>query len=600
MIFREGHINGCDISSGFYLLKGQRVAVMQIRIINNSRNDLRAPVQAFISGGVDYVHDWTFNKPAGTKTADVFVEPHRVVKRNNDKYLAVGVSLDGMRWFAAAGIWEGVLDIPKGNEAFIYFYFGVGDEKDFNNLPHPKECDPGSLIGNAKSDLEERAAYIFTKLPRFECDDALLTDFYYRSLVHYLTNEWRVDEFIINPYFGTGSVNGGCVCSYLWDFSAGWEIHALYKPDVFKAQIKIFLGLDLTKCFAFLPVSGNPYGPWYPVNQEKIIGLVYFYILLTGDKKFLSETVNDVKVIDLIVAAAKHGINVNEPLKLIDYGTDGEHHLELRRGVPYHGVLPDLNARRYKSFSWAAALCDIAGRTDERASLLSYACDLKKLMRGELWDGEKKWFDFKLNEIKDARYTVQMFKLADSDVLDDDMLDGLLTHLNEEEFLSEYGLHSMSKKDPAYDQIDIDNGGGGNCTIFPTLIAEKLYARGKAREADDILHRILWWGRRLPYWGDSMVANFIDYRKDTPLQCTIGGVTGAQCVIFGLTGLNVDFDGSVSFNPHLPSFARRMRFTGLNIAGKTMDINFETDDYTVTRDGMTTTKRYGERLRINQ
>jgi hypothetical protein len=33
-------------------------------------------------------------------------------------------------------------------------------------------------------------------------------------------------------------------------------------------------------------------GPFYPVNQEKIIGLIYFYVLETGDTGFLKESVS--------------------------------------------------------------------------------------------------------------------------------------------------------------------------------------------------------------------------------------------------------------------------------------------------------------------
>ena len=40
--------------------------------------------------------------------------------------------------------------------------------------------------------------------------------------------------------------------------------------------------------------------------------------------------------------------------------------------------------------------------------------------------------------------------------------------------------------------------------------------------ADDLIRRILWWGSRMPYLGDSQVANEIDYRTDTPLQSEIG------------------------------------------------------------------------------
>ena len=174
-----------------------------------------------------------------------------------------------------------------------------------------------------------------------------------------------------------------------------------------------------------------------------------------------------------------------------------------------------------------------------------------------------------------------MFKLFNSPVLDDEQVSGLLSHLNEAEFLSEFGLHSMSKTDSAYDQVDIDNGGGGACTCFPPQIAERLYKFGKTQEADDILRRILWWGERMPYWGDSLVANSRDYRKDTPLQCTLDGATVAQCLIFGLFGVEAAFNGDISFRPRRTTLASQVTLTGLNIRGHIFDVELNGTAYTV-------------------
>jgi hypothetical protein len=186
-----------------------------------------------------------------------------------------------------------------------------------------------------------------------------------------------------------------------------------------------------------------------------------------------------------------------------------------------------------------------------------------------------------------------MFKLFGGGVLDAEEEAGLLSHLNETEFLSAQGLHSMSKTDVAYDQVDIDNGGGGNCTCFPPQIAERLYKSGHAREAGDILRRILWWGERMPYWGDSLVANSVDYRKDTPLQCTIDGVTVAQCIIFGMFGVKAEFNGDVVFNPHAAAFAPKMRLDGLRIRGVAFDISVDGDDFSVTTGTQTVRARLG-------
>ena len=213
---------------------------------------------------------------------------------------------------------------------------------------------------------------------------------------------------------------------------------------------------------------------------------------------------------------------------------------------------------------------------------------VKKLLREVLWNPELKWFMFADDQgKKDVRYTVQMFKMIGSEVLDKDIEDGLLSHLNEDEFLSPYGLHSMSKKDPGYDQADVDNGGGGICTSFPTLIAEFLYKEGRCGIADDILQRILWWGSRMPYLGDSQLANEIDYRVHTPLQSELGTGTMAQTIIFGIFGVDSDFRGNITICPKKTILSDELSLTGLKIRGRTVDIRVKGNDYDVTERGKT-------------
>jgi hypothetical protein len=175
--------------------------------------------------------------------------------------------------------------------------------------------------------------------------------------------------------------------------------------------------------------------------------------------------------------------------------------------------------------------------------------------------------------------------MFNSGVLDLEIEEGLISHLNDDEFLSAYGLHSMSKKDIAYDQVDVDNGGGGICTSFPPLIAEFLYNAGRIEVADDIMRRILWWGQRMPYFGDSQVANEIDYRTDTPLQSEIGTGCLAQCILFGMFGVSSDFDGNITINPIKTSLADNLELKGLKIRSKIIDIKITKDAYEVTEGG---------------
>jgi hypothetical protein len=374
-------------------------------------------------------------------------------------------------------------------------------------------------------------------------------------------------------------VNGGCVANYLWNFGEPWEIFPLYDPAAARSHIKQFLKIDLLKHFNFIPTTGRASGPWYMINQEKIVGLTYYYVLFTGDATFLHDTVDGKSIREHMIIHAMFGDDETKPLALIDYG-DSNSHLELRRGYPYNHISPDLNARRYATYQRAATLCEMAGKPEpmlrERAEML------KPILKQQLWDDEARWFRFQDPYGKgDLRYTVQMFKPVGSGVLDKECEAGLLGHLNENEFLSAYGLHSISKRDPAFDQLDIDNGGGGNCTCFPPQIIERLYQAGHPELAADIMSRLLWWGDTMPYWGDSIAANCKDYRRDTPLQCTLDGVTVAQCIIFGTFGVSVRPNGDVEFRPNRLPFASNLALSGLKIRGRTFNLRIDGDEFEV-------------------
>jgi hypothetical protein len=280
-----------------------------------------------------------------------------------------------------------------------------------------------------------------------------------------------------------------------------------------------------------------------------------------------------------MIIHAMFGDDLEKPIDLIDYGPSGSH-LELRRGFPYNHVSPDLNARRYANYLRAATLCELAGQPApflrERAEML------KPLLKQRLWDKEARWFCFEDSRGKrDLRYTVQMFKPIGSGVLDEECEQGLLSHLNEEEFLSAYGLHSLSKRDPAFDQLDYDNGGGGNCTCFPPQIIERLYQAGHPQLAADMMSRLLWWGETMPYWGDSLAANCKEYRRDTPLQCTFDGATVAQCIIFGTFGVRANPNGDIVIKPNPFPLASTLELNGLKVRGHTVDVRMDGDEFEV-------------------
>jgi len=578
-IEREGHVRGVAARSVTALAAGMRSLLQRVELRNESGAALDVPVQAFFSGGASHVPEWGFSCPTAEQSGELEAEPHRLLRRNGDTVLALGCSLD-MRHlpYAALGgapaLWEGRVRLAPGETAAFSFTLSLGPRGQADRESAALLAGPEAALERAHHAFSARVTDLYRRLPDFGCDNPRLTAFYHRSLLHYLMNEWDVGEFCLRPCYTTGSVRGGCLAGYLWDYAAGWELHALHHPQAMREHICRYLAIDMARHYAFNPVDGRALGPWYPVNQEKLVGLIYYYVRNTGDRAFLRRAVNGKTVAQWAVFHATLGDAGGEPVALMDYGAQGEHHLELRRGFPYRGVMPDLNGRRYLSYLRAHELTCWAGEPD--ASLLRRAQQVKKLFREALWDGEKQWPAFLSEGRREFRYTVQVFKLLGSPVLDEDQERGLLSHWNEEEFLGAFGLHSLSKRDEAYDQVDIDNGGGGACSIFPVAIAQRLYQIDRVQQADGLLARVLWWGERLPYWGDSMTANYMDYRRDTPLQCTIGGVAGAQCLLFGLLGIAGDGEGGIRAQPRKTALARRITLTGLRMYGKSVDIEVDT------------------------
>jgi hypothetical protein len=581
---REGAVAGVEVGSTLTLIEGERALVLEITLRNTANEAKNVPLQIDISGGLDYATNWDFSKPTGEKACRIVEKENLVLLLNDTGAIAMGLPELSREGFVP--IRETSVTLQPNASANFWITLAVGEPEEAEKIARRLQQNPAEAVTRSCEEWAQHSLDLLGKLPRLTASDKRLEKFYDRSLLHLVLNQWRVPEFLLEPYYSTGSVNGGCVCSYLWDFGEGWEVFPLADPDALREHVKAFLGINLTKHFAFNPISGMGWGPWYYINQEKIVFLIYYYVLLTGDESFLHEKVGEKSIIEWVVFQALVGDELEEEANLVDYGA-GNHHLELRRSYRYDNILPDMNARRIPVYFAAEKLCELAGHNPQ-VNLRERAEKLKPLIHEKLWSEENKWwFHLDPDGGKQLRYTMQMFKLIAGHAISDEEEAALIGHINEREFLSEFGFHSLSKLDPAYDQVDFDNGGGGAYNSFPPQIAERLYKAGHPREAEDILRRILWWGERLPYWGDSFAANVIEYRKDTPLQNTVGSIAAAQSIIFGMFGIASDFDGNISINPQPPSFSPSIALTNLQIRGRTMDVCVTDNSYEVREDAST-------------
>ena len=553
-LVREGTVPGWKLKSRLVPIVRSRGAILEIDVENVSGAEATLEIRQNVTGTVKSQETWGFGKPKG--------DGKRKAK------LSVG---------STAGEVARLTDVRAGERRKVFYAVAIGEADEADGLVAKAVAAPEGTVAAAVADWRERVRWLAEKMPRFESDDPRLVRLYDRSLLHLLMVEWNSDWFVVKPYYATGGLAGGCLCNYLWNFGGPHRLWPLLDPDALKAHLKTFLALDLTNCYAFAPADGAPLGPYYPINQEKILFLIDSYVRETGDVAFLKETFRGKTMVEWAVAQALVHDDLTKPAVLHDYGAAGKSHLELRKQYRYDGVMPDLNLRRVALLHMADRLCRMAGH-DPKVDLVARAAALKRLVREKLWDADVGWFRAICSDGQPTiRWTMQMFKALGWGrlALDADVEDALVRHLmNPKEFLGDYGVHSLSKLDVAYDVNDVDNGGPGACPSFAPAICDRLYRDGRFAEANEIFMRLRWLGESLPYLGDSQYADRRDYRRDTPLQCDVEGACLAQTILFGMFGVGIGDDLAVRFDPHLPTGVNRIALGNFRLVGKAYDVEY--------------------------
>ena len=564
-LYRVATNDRFKVETRLYPVAGERAAIMEIVSTCVYREADWLRLESLVAGGVAETRKWGFSKPPPSYPESLAYDDCVAVLSGGGGELAVALP---------GGVPVVNQLVKTGERHRCFVVFAIGKKGEAVALAKKLHAVPAATIERAKTAWKARVERLAARFPALETDNPQLERLYARSLLHFLLNEWNLADGAFRPFYATGGMMGGCLGCYLWNYGEVYRMWPMLDPAAAKVHLKKFLSLPLTACYAYDVMTDSPFGPYYPVNQEKVLLLARDYLLQTGDRAFLNEAVDTATVFDKLMEAALAHDDPAKPVALVDYG-DGNHHLELRQKLRYDGVIPDMNLRRAIAFRLMDDICRLGGRKAP-VDLVARAAALKKLCREKLWDAQLGWFhNVERSGRVDTRWTMQMFKaLGFGDwALDADVAHALVRHLmDESEFLGPYGVHSLSKKDPAYDETDVDNGGPGACVSFAPALVDRLYRDGRVQEAENIFRRLWWLADSLPYWGDSHYADRRDYRRDTPLMNDIQGGALAQTVIFGLFGVEPRLDGSVQVTPHLPAGVGHMALKGVRMGGRVFDV----------------------------
>jgi hypothetical protein len=599
-IERRGRTEGIAAVTTTALVAGGASLVVDVTLHGGPPSTESIPVLVSVRGGIERTEAWEFHRPRERAAGPTETAEGGLVtladEGDTGAALAVCASLPGCRFNPFTGTCTSEIRLGPGGRARFAVAVALGEAGAARRECRRILADTDDAVAGAAADDAAAATGLFSRLPSLDAAEPSLVSFYNRSLIALPLHRWDGRGLVVEPYYGVGSINGGVLGCYLWDFALGARMLALYDAQALRAHIRAFLEAGIDEGYGFNPATGRPFGSWYAVNPEKLVEMVRHYVVLTGDVSLLREDVRGRSVLAHCRDAAHFGEDPDAPPSLVDYRGE-THHLELRRGFRYDHFVPDLNGRRFATYHAAADLCELVD--EDGAALRRRAALLPGLLRKGLWNPGTGWFAFRDRDgRREERFTNEIFELLGSGVLDTGQEEALLSHLTDGEFLGPFGVHSISPLDPAYDPEDVDHGGPGSFVGIVTGLVERLYRSGRARLADDIFHRILWWGELLPYWGDSFYADRREYRQDTPYSAALPSVCGAQAVLFGLFGITVAMDGSVGVNPHPPSWSPRVALRGMQVRGLRFDVETDGTSFSVHGPGISARAPVGAALRI--
>ena len=227
---RAGVIQGMVVKTATLLVYGSRAGLIEISLTNVTKQPRDVPLTVNAAGTLDRSERWEFDTPvSATRTTRTIADGSLRLEQGK---LAVVVRGDrAIRWNQEKACGEATVSIPPSGQATLFVAFAIGPAAEAGAACKAIADAPERAMTDCATLYARRVHELFQRLPTLESSHPALVRLYNRSLVHLLMNRWDVPEFVLHPYYGTGSVGGGCVCEYLWNFAENWEILPLYDAD---------------------------------------------------------------------------------------------------------------------------------------------------------------------------------------------------------------------------------------------------------------------------------------------------------------------------------------------------------------------------------
>lgn len=551
-------------------LSGERGAVANLELQNTSDEVITIPIRWKINEKLGKSSSWEWSPRAALKVSgDVTTRAeNNSVSFYNDSTIMM-LKCYGADFIYKDSCLQSTLKLSPGKKITVGFSSVIGNnEGNVKKISEMVASNSINAIVSNRNYWDESLTSWTEKLPKLTGVSKELQSFYQKGILTALSCQWQVPEFILNPWYSTSGIDGGALNCYLWDISYVSKLMTLSDAPAVRKSLIAFVRSGIDKHYAINPFDGKGMGPLYSYNYYSYLRLVYNYILYSGDMSILDINVLDKPFLDYLFQFCLSKENLSVPPELVNYG-DNHNLLELKVTKAYQFYTPSPNAERvliyemlHKLYKWKGLKPPI--------DLMLRSRELKNVFIKQLWDNDKKWL-FSLDEKHQPKtaWSIQIFDVLRTQILDKEQQLGLVSHLNENEFLSAYGVHSLSKRDAGYDPFDEDWGGPGvYAGDAPELINDLIHS-GFEEKGVDILKKILWWGE-FPYYPQAILASKKGYRQNGRANI-IAGLNTTQCIITGLFGVDVE-DNQLLINPIKGDFINGASLNGLSIRNQKVDI----------------------------
>lgn len=463
----------------------------------------------------------------------------------------------------------------------------------------PPVCQPNlaERVREANADGEARIRRITDRLPALQTESPQLDNLYKRCLASMALCRWEREDFRNKPTW----MVGGILCLVSWDYSFSANALCMIEPQAVRQIIRDVLDIGQMKA-SYLDYRERRVLAEYLYIQEPFAmrELIIAYTTITGDRTILDDRAGGATVYEWMKRwDSKLHEFATGPGGLLDLGDGNELLLELRTD-DYDHVVPAVNGLAVEFLRWLARIAQ--ERNDPDAMKFAQrAGTLERSFQERLWDEKAGWFDnLRADGSRQPFFSAHLFDLLGGSVITEPQRRALASHIQPGEFLGEFGMYSISRKDTIHwDRLDADWGGGGCYLGTPFRTARYLYERGDARRGWEILERM---GRLAEHFAflpqSPMAEEPNEFRTGGNLEVSAGA--GLEAVWFGIFGLHPNEDGSLRicpapFNPKIG----KATLAGFQFRGHRYGVHLESSGYRVFLDGKPWSKQaYGRAVTI--